>query len=144
MQRIKIQLPETFPFSTDVRIRITDINYGGHLGNDSFLALIHEARQRFLKNYGYEELRFAGYGLIMADAALEFKRELNYGDVLTISVAASGFHKYGFDLYYKLEVLNSDQPQITGKAKTGMLCYDYENRKLTAMPVEAILKLSNQ
>ncbi len=144
MQRIKVQLPETFSFSTDIRIRITDINYGGHLGNDAFLALIHEARQRFLKNYGYEELRFAGYGLIMADAALEFKRELNYGDVLTISVAASGFHKYGFDLYYKLEVLNSDQPQITGKAKTGMLCYDYTNRKIVATPVEAILKLSNQ
>lgn len=144
MQRVKVQLPEIFSFSTDVRIRITDINYGGHLGNDSFLALIHEARQRFLKNYGYEELRFAGYGLIMADAALEFKRELNYGDVLTISVAASGFHKYGFDLYYKMEVKNADQPGITGKAKTGMLCYDYENKKLVATPVEAILKLSNQ
>ena len=52
MERIKINLPETFTFSTIIKIRITDINYGGHVGNDSFLSLVHEARLQFLASNG--------------------------------------------------------------------------------------------
>ncbi len=59
MERIKIQLPEKFSFSTTIKIRITDLNYGGHVGNDVFLSLIHEARQQFLIAHGYSELSFA-------------------------------------------------------------------------------------
>ena len=51
MERIKLNLPEQFLFSTNIAVRITDINYGGHVGNDSFLSLIHEARQQFLNHY---------------------------------------------------------------------------------------------
>ena len=55
MPRIKIELPEIFIFKTEISIRITDINYGGHLGNDSLLSIIHEARVRFLKHLDYSE-----------------------------------------------------------------------------------------
>src|SRR5438270_5211945 len=99
MERIKINLPATFTFSINLIIRITDLNYGAHVGNDTFLSLIQEARQQFLMQYGYKELDFGGYGLILADAAVEYKKELNYGDEIKISVATSGFDKYGFDLY---------------------------------------------
>ena len=51
MARIKLDLPERFPFSTELRVRITDVNYGGHMGNDSLLGLLHEARVRFLEHY---------------------------------------------------------------------------------------------
>jgi hypothetical protein len=33
MARIKLELPETFPFSTERTVRITDLKDGGHLGN---------------------------------------------------------------------------------------------------------------
>ena len=36
MERIKINLPEHFNFSTNIKIRITDLNYGGH-GNSCVL-----------------------------------------------------------------------------------------------------------
>jgi hypothetical protein len=45
-----------------------DINYGGHLGNDAVLSLVHEARVRFLKQQGYTENNIEGAGIIMADA----------------------------------------------------------------------------
>ena len=123
MNRIKIELPEVFRFSTTLIIRVTDLNYGGHVGNDSFLSLIQEARQQFLLSHGYEELSIAGVGLIMTDVAIEFKRELNYGDTIKISVAAAGFDKLGFDLFYKLEVIKGEETILAGKAKTGMLCF---------------------
>jgi len=142
MERIKINLPQTFHFSTIIKIRITDLNYGGHVGNDSFLSLIHEARQQFLNYFGYSELEFENVSLIMADASIEFKKELNYGDEIKISVAASGFDKYGFELFYKIEIINDKDFILAGKAKTGMLCYDYQTKKIMAVPEEAKIKLS--
>ena len=134
MERIKINLPKQFQFSTSIKIRITDLNYGGHVGNDSFLSLIHEARQQYLNYYGYSELKFENASLIMADAALEFKKELNYGDEIKIAVAANGFNTRGFDIFYKLETINDNKYTLAAKAKTGMLCYDYTNKKLTGLP----------
>ncbi len=140
MNRIKIELPRTFPFSTKIKIRITDLNYGGHVGNDSFLSLIHEARQQFLRFYGYEELKFEGVGLIMADAALEYKAELNYDDEVEIFVAATDFTTRGFDLYYKIELEGNI---IACKAKTGMLCFDYEKKKVVSVPIAAKEKIQS-
>jgi acyl-CoA thioesterase FadM len=74
----------------------------------------------------------------MTDAAVEFKKELDYGDAIKISVAANNFDKYGFDIFYKLEMISGENTILAGKAKTGMLCYDYENKKL--MPVPEKLK----
>ncbi|HEY6978871.1 MAG TPA: thioesterase family protein [Chitinophagaceae bacterium] len=144
MERIKINLPEVFAFSTLLTIRITDLNYGAHVGNDTFLSLIQEARQQFLMHYGYKELDVGGYGVILADAAVEYKKELSYGDKIKISVAASGLDKYGFDLYYKVEIVTHSGLTLAGKAKTGMFCYDYEKKKLVPIPEEARWKLTGQ
>ena len=144
MDRVKLDLTDEFSFSTVITIRITDINYGGHVGNDTFLSLIHEARQQFLKHHGYTELDVAGTSLIMADVSIEFKKELFYGDEVKIHVAATGFDRIGFDLHYLLEVEQNGTTMITGKAKTGMICYDYTNKKKTSVPEDAMLKLSGK
>jgi YbgC/YbaW family acyl-CoA thioester hydrolase len=141
MERIKITMPDAFLFSTIISIRITDLNYGGHVGNDSFLSLVHEAREQFLRHLGYTELNVEGAGLIMADSAIEYKTELSYGDTIKISVAASGFDRLGFDLHYLLEVKSEDGWLIAGKVKTGMLCFDYAQKKKVSVPAKAIEKL---
>ncbi|HEX8333772.1 MAG TPA: thioesterase family protein [Segetibacter sp.] len=141
MERVKLNLTEQFLFSTIIPIRITDLNYGGHVGNDTFLSIIHEARQQYLKHFGYSELEFAGTSLIMADAAIEFKKELKYGDAVKVSVNATGFDKLGFDLHYLLEVEKEGETLLAGKAKTGMLCFNYTEKKKVAVPEEALRKL---
>jgi acyl-CoA thioester hydrolase len=142
MNRIKLELPENFTFSTNIAIRVTDLNYGGHVGNDTFLSLIHEARQQFLISHGYKELEIAGIGLIMADVAIEFRKELNYGDVVKISVTAKDFDRLGFDLFYKMEITSGEETVVAGKAKTGMICFDYTEKKKVPVPEEVISKLS--
>jgi len=141
MERVKLTLPATFTFSTILTIRVSDINYAGHVGNDAFLALVHEARQQFLLHHGYTESNLEGVGLIMTDVAIEFKKELNYGDNVKISVATTGFDKYGFDFFYKLEIIKPGETVVAGKAKTGMLCYDYTNKKLVQVPDKVIKQL---
>lgn len=146
-------MPDSFSFSIYIPIRITDINYGNHVGNDAILALIHEARMQFLRHFGFTELEFAGVGLIMADAGIEFKNELFYGETVTISVSCTGFSKVSFDLYYKLEktIPLGDGPQaeqqmnekkiLVAAAKTGMVCYDYKRKKIVPIPNEATVIL---
>ncbi len=142
MERLKLSLTTRFSFSTFISIRVTDLNYGGHVGNDTFLSLIHEARQQFLLHHGFAELSIAGVALIMSDVAIEFKRELNHLDRVKISVAAINFDRVGFDLHYLLEVEKEGTMLLAGKAKTGMLCYDYSRKKIMPVPAEVVKKLS--
>jgi acyl-CoA thioesterase FadM len=141
MARVKIDLPKKFQFTTTIPVRITDLNYAGHAGNDAILSIIHEARAQYVKNLGYSEMEFAGTGTIMSDVAIEFKKELFFGDTVIASVAVGEFTKVGFELVYKLEKEVSGKKIIVALAKTGMVCYDYEGKKLAAIPEEAKTKL---
>lgn len=142
MARIKINLSEKFHFSCEIPVRITDINYGGHVGNDALLSIVHEARMQFFRSLGYTEMNFGGAGMIMADVAIEFKSELFYGDIIIVSVTAGDVSKVSFDLIYKMERQISDIRKTVALAKTGMICYDYEKKKIVAIPEEARQKLS--
>jgi len=137
MARVKIELPSSFSFSTVIPIRITDINYGGHVGNDTVLLLMHEARMQFLHHFGFTEMNFGGTGMIMSDVAIEFKNELFYGDAITASVLLSEISKVSFALYYKLEKEVNGRMLLAATCRTGMVCYNYETKKMAPFP-EAI------
>ncbi|MDP3980299.1 MAG: thioesterase family protein [Chlamydiota bacterium] len=139
MARLKLELPEQFLFSTDILVHITDINYGGHLGNDRLLSLIHEARLRFLSHYGFSEIDCGGVGIIMGDVAIVFKAQVFYGMTLKIFVCADEFQPFGCDLYYK--ILDIGTGKEVARAKTGIIFYDYQKKKLAKMPEQFIEKL---
>jgi acyl-CoA thioester hydrolase len=141
MPSIKIDLPAVFTFSTEIPVRITDINYGGHAGNDALLSIIHEARVRFLGAKGYAELNMGGFGLIMSDVIISFKKEAHYGDVIKASVAAASFTKVGFELFYKFEKVEDGNSVLILTAKTGMICYNYEKKRVVSMPEEVKVRL---
>jgi acyl-CoA thioester hydrolase len=141
MPKTKLVLPEHFLFTAQIPVRVTDLNYGGHVGNDSILSLIHEIRVQFLIHHGYEEFNLAGAGLIMTDVAIEFRNELFYGDILWASVAAAEFSRVGFELYYKLEKKSGEKMVSVAFARTGMICYDYKAKKIISVPKEVCTKL---
>ena len=58
MPRIKLKPLNYYSFQTEITVRVTDLNYGGHLGNDKLLSLIHEARVAFLACFGFSEMDF--------------------------------------------------------------------------------------
>ena len=132
MARIKLDLPERFPFSTELRVRITDVNYGGHMGNESLLGLLHEARVRFLAHYGLGELDIFGLGLIMADSVIVYKSEAFPGEKLEIAVMATDFNKYGCDFVYR--VTEKISGREVARAKTGFVFFDYSRRAVQSVP----------
>lgn len=140
---MNIDIPAELPFKTTIPIRITDLNYGGHVGNDTILSLLHEARIQFLRHYGYEELNLEGVGVIMRDVAIQFKKEIFYGDVIKASVGIGDFSRISFELYYRLEKKINGQFVDAVVAKTGMVCYDYVKKKIASVPAQAKSKFQS-
>lgn len=140
MGRIKLQIPDKFIFSTVVPIRITDLNYGGHLGNDSVLSIVHEARVRFLNHLGYSELDIGGSGIIMVDALVNYRSEGFYGEMLKVEVTVNDFSGMGCDFIYL--ITNSKTGKEVARVKTGIVFYDYENRRKQKVPAEFLEKIN--
>lgn len=132
MARLKIELPASFAFATELDVRITDINYGRHLGNDALLGLLHEARLRFLASMGFSELDAGGAALIMADVAIAFRSQAFHGDRLRVEVAVAEPGRLGFDLVYRMT--DASTGREVARAKTGMAFFDYEAGKPVRMP----------
>lgn len=128
MARIKLEAPEHIHFNTKITLRISDMNYGGHLGNDAVLSLAHEARVRFLKHFGYTELDVEGSGLIQSDTAIVYKSEGFYGDEIEIAVSVFDVHRLGFDLFYRM--YNRTTEKELAQVKTGMITYNYASGKV--------------
>lgn len=144
MARVKIDPPPKFPFLTTIPIRITDVNYGGHVGNDTVLSIVHEARVKFYQHLGFTELDFGGVGTIMNDAAIEYKDQIYYGDEITVSVAVGEITKISFELFYKLEKKSADGNQTTAAlAKTGVICYNYDQKKIVPIPAKVVEKITS-
>ena len=131
MARIKINIPGKISSEITIPVRITDINYGNHMGNDALVSILHEARMQWLSQLGYTELKIEDVGLIMSDLSVEYKQESFYGDRLTIKIAVGEITAVSFELFY--HVFNQDGKEIA-KAKTGMVCYNYELKKVAGIP----------
>ncbi len=132
MARIKINLPERFIFSTEIKPRITDINYGGHLGNDALLAIVHEARARFLAAHQWSEMDIDGRSLIMVDAAIIYLTEIFYGTTLHLEIAVTNLSRIGCDFVFRLS--DKENGQEAARVKTGIAFFNYQKRKVARMP----------
>ena len=64
-------------YKTDILIQVSDINYGGHLGNDRFLTIAQEARVRFFRSFGWKECDIAEtkIGIIVTEAHIKYLKE---------------------------------------------------------------------
>jgi acyl-CoA thioester hydrolase len=134
MARVKLKVPENKIFNATIPVRITDINYGNHLGNDALVSIVHEARMQWLASNNFTELSIGGAALIMADLAVEYKAECFYGDNLNISISIGEITKISFEIFYEVTTSRNDKSILIANAKTGIVCFDYEARKVIAIP----------
>jgi len=132
MARVNIVLPEHFVFSTELPLYIGHINYGGHLDNALLLAIVSEARLRFFKSMGYSELDVEGVGIVVADAAVQYKSEAFHGEVMVVRMTAGDFSSKGCDLLWCMtEKLSSRE---VARGKTGIVFFDYGARRAALVP----------
>ncbi len=140
MARIKIDIPNNIIFSTKMSVRIYDVNYGSHLGNDSILSMVHESRVCFFKSLGFSELDIDGLGIIQTDCAVVYKSEAFHGELLEINIAITDINKYGCDIIYLISETTSRRE--VARAKTGIVFFDYSKKKVSRIPDVFIKKIS--
>jgi acyl-CoA thioester hydrolase len=134
MARVRLDIPAHKIFTTDIPVRITDINYGNHVGNDALVSIVHEARMQWLASNNFTELKIGGAALIMADLAVEYKAESFYGDTLTVAISIGEITKISFEIFYEITTTRNDKKIVIANAKTGVVCFDYGARKVIAIP----------
>lgn len=140
MARIQIRLPEQFAYATAITLYQSHMNYGGHLDNALLLTVVSEARVRFFKSLGYTELDVEGLGIMVADAALQYRSEAFQGEVMVVQMAAADLSSKGFDMVWRMSEQSSQREVARGK--TGIVFYDYTLRKIAAMPARFLETLA--
>ena len=131
MPRVEIELPERFPFATELEVRVSDLNYGNHVGNDGVLSLIHEARRRYVRSLGHDEIGADGLGFVVGDAAIVYRAQAFYGERLRVEVAAGEFQSRSCAFFYKV----SKAGDVTvAEARTGLVCFDFKAQKAVSFP----------
>lgn len=138
--RVKLKNCDQYVFTSKVKTRITDLNYGGHIGNEMMLIFAQQARVDFLNSLGYGELTLAGKGIIMTDAVVVYKSEAYAGDELNIEIALEDLTSIGFDLHYK--ITHGQTNREVARVKTGILCFDYKEKKIASIPQEVLSKIN--
>ena len=135
MARIKIDIPNNQLHTCEIPLRINDMNYGGHLGNDRVLTLMHEMRVDFLNKLGYRnELEIEGVGLIVGDVAIQYMQEAFFPCTLHCILSVGDITSKSFELYYTLQ--QATNGPVIAKGKTGMVCFDYIKRRVTNLPIQ--------
>ena len=134
MTRLQLELPNSFLFTTELTVRVTDINFAGHLGNDNLLSLLQEARARFLDSHGLPEMDIFGAGMVITDVAVVYQSESFRGELLKIEITVGDFNQYGCDFFYRITEKTSGRK--VAKAKTGMVFFDYRQRRVQQTPKE--------
>ncbi|MDK6075480.1 thioesterase family protein [Massilia varians] len=135
MARLQLTFPEDqFYYSTPMSVRVTDINAGNHLGNDSMISMISEARARFLFEFGVAETERDGTGIIVTDLATTYRAEAHARDQLLFEVGVMDFNKYGGDIIFR--ITRPHDRKLIAMAKQGFVFFNYKSSQVVMMPEE--------
>ena len=138
MPRLKLEALDNYPFQHSFEVRVTDLNYGQHLGNDALVGLIHSCRVRLLTNLGFsEEAIGTDTGIIMADLAVSFQSEAFLHDTLIIASSFQEIKNSGFRLYHRV---TRDETCIA-LVESGFVAFDYAQRRTTRLPQTFVEKI---
>lgn len=122
---------DAYSFVFPYQVRVSDINYGGHVSNAAVLSIFQDARIAYLANLGpFSELDLGGYGIILPEAHAYYHAEMFLGDQLRVGVRGGGVRRSSFLLLYRIE----RDGQLMAEGETPVVCYDYETRKARRIP----------
>ncbi|SJZ52592.1 acyl-CoA thioester hydrolase [Cetobacterium ceti] len=119
-------------FFSKYKVNVSDINYGGHMGNERALILFQQCRIDFFHFLGLSEINIGdNIGTIQKDAHVNYHKEIFLGTLLTIRIKNIELSRTSFNVFY--EILNQDYETLID-GSTLIVAYDYEKKKISKLP----------
>ncbi|HSW68639.1 MAG TPA: acyl-CoA thioesterase [Gammaproteobacteria bacterium] len=116
----------TIEYVKTIKPRITDINYGGHLGHIELIGLLHEVRVQFLNNHNCNEFEIDGCALFMKTLQLDYINQAFWNEQLKIQMSLVS---EGARIIFKYIVNNLVRNNTTAKAEAIMVLVSKKNQK---------------
>lgn len=132
MPRLKLKPLPSYRYACRLTVRVADVNYGGHLGNNALAGLLHQARLELLRAWGLTEndLGDGHTGLIQTDLGVVFAAEAFMHDELTVRSEFIEVRPLTFRLAH--EVCRGDTR--VALAELGFAGFDYAARRSSPLP----------
>ncbi|XGA81077.1 thioesterase family protein [Halomonas sp. CH40] len=141
MERVKLDFPtDAVIHHHSISVRVTDMNYGRHLGHDALVSLLHEARLQALMALGFPEWDLAGYPSVVADLAVQYQSEARCPDVLVVETAIPNPLGKALSVYHR--VLADEGARLVATARLNLLVIDPAEGRPVAVPAEVVQALA--
>ncbi|XKE46345.1 acyl-CoA thioesterase [Halomonas organivorans] len=133
MERVRLEFPEA-----DVRhrhpltVRVTDMNYGHHLGHDTLVSLLHEARIAALADLGLIEYDMGGYPSVVADLAVQYQAEARWPEALVVDTAIPEPGRRAITVYHRVRREADDV--VVATARINLMLVDPGTGRPVAIP----------
>ncbi|MDP0488013.1 MAG: thioesterase family protein [Fusobacterium sp. JB020] len=119
-------------FSTNYKVRIDDINYGGHMGNERALVIFQQTRMEWLNYLELDEINIGeGKGTIQLESHVYYLKEVILGEELLCFIKEVKLGKIDFEIFYEIK---NKKEEIVLKGSTKMMAFDYERKRVSRIP----------
>lgn len=122
-------------YETEYKVIVSDINYGGHMGNERALIIFQQTRMEWLNSIGYDETNIEGKGMIQLESHVYYLKEIFLGEILRCRITNIEPEKITFNINY--EIINQ-KGETAIKGSTKMAVFDYEKKRVSRIPQELL------
>lgn len=145
MERVRLSFPEKDVMHRHpLTVRITDMNYGRHLGHDALVSLLHEARIQALASLGLTEWDMHGYPSVVADLAVQYQSEARWPDSLSVETAIPTPQGKALSVYHRVVKSAGDKSdgEVVATARVNQLLVDARTGRPVAIPETVLAVLA--
>lgn len=132
MAHIKLHERARYEFTYEMTIQLGHLNYRRHLGHDSIVRILHEARANLFHALGLDELDLGDgkTAVVTADMVVNYKSEGFMFDTLRVETHIDEIGPDGFRMFHRM----TRDGQVVALAEVDLSGFDYTTRALVPIP----------
>ena len=131
MKKLIIEIPLTVWHRCNFQIKEEDINESDHMGNERILHHANLVRYNFFESLNLlppdEE-----HGFIIVNHSIVYKSEGFLGDTVVCEAGVTNPTECSFDLIFHF--IKSSAQKTLAVVRSGLVYFDYQNRKIRHLP----------
>jgi acyl-CoA thioester hydrolase len=118
--------PLDYVFVHRIRTRFAETDAMGIIHHAAYLPYLEEARVEYLRHLGhpYDEVRAEGFNFAVIEVAVQYRRPLEFDDLVDVHIVAGAVSRATFQLAYLLTV--GDEARATAVTVHG--CVDGDGK----------------